>query len=198
MIKDVVVNLSLGAGHDPALDYALSLAEAFDAHVCGVAFEYEPVIPPTFMGGVPTDLIDAQRAENKKVADAALARFEAAAKRSNLSAEHRSFEATLMGAADTFAQIARRFDISIVGQSEPEKASPPDFIIEGALFDSGRPVIVVPYIPRAGLKLDRVIVCWDGSRTAARAIADALPILAKAKSIDVVTIASKGATSVSW
>jgi nucleotide-binding universal stress UspA family protein len=192
MIKDVVVNLSLGAGHDPALDYALSLAAAFDAHICGVAFEYEPVIPPTFMGGVPTDLIDAQRAENKKLADAALARFEAAAKRSSLSAEHRSFEATLMGAADTFAQIARRFDISVVGQSEPEKASPQEFIIEGALFDSGRPVIVVPYIQREGLKLDRVIVCWDASRTAARAIADALPLLANAKMIDVVTIASKG------
>lgn len=192
MIKDVVVNLSLGAGRDPALDYALSLAEAFDAHICGIAFEYEPVIPPTFMGGVSTDLIEAQRAENKKVADAALARFEAAAKRSSLSAEHRSFQATLMGAADTFAQIARRFDISVVGQSEPEKASPQEFVIEGALFDSGRPIIVVPYIQREGLKLDRVIVCWDASRTAARAVADALPLLAKAKMIDVVTIASKG------
>ena len=192
MIKDVVVNLSLGAERDAASDYALSLAAAFDAHICGVAFEYEPVIPPTFMGGIPTDLIDAQRVENKKIADAAVARFEAAAKRAGVSTEHRTFEGTLMGAAESFAGLARRFDISIVGQSEPDKPSPRDFVIEGALFDSGRPVIVVPYIQRAGLKLDRVIACWDASRTAARAIADAMPLLARAKMIDVVTISSKG------
>ena len=63
-----------------------------------------------------------------------------------------------------------------------------DLMIEGALFDSGRPVLVVPYIQRAGLKLDRVMVCWDGSRNAARAINDAMPFLSHTKAVDVVTI----------
>ena len=45
--------------------------------------------------------------------------------------------------------------------------------IEAALFESGRPVLVVPYIQSTGIKLDRVMVCWDGSRNAARAVADA-------------------------
>ena len=63
-----------------------------------------------------------------------------------------------------------------------------DLMIEGALFDSGRPVLVVPYIQRAGLKLDRVMVCWDGGRNAARAINDAMPFLSRAKAVDVLTI----------
>ena len=44
MIKDIVVNLGLGA-HDPAGTYAVSAAETFGAHLLGVAVAYEPVIP---------------------------------------------------------------------------------------------------------------------------------------------------------
>jgi nucleotide-binding universal stress UspA family protein len=61
-------------------------------------------------------------------------------------------------------------------------------MIEGALFGAGRPLIVVPQAQTQGLKLDRVIICWDGSRPAARAIADALPILQRAKTIEVVVV----------
>src|SRR6185437_13102831 len=92
---------------------------------------------------------------------------------------------------DTFAAMARRFDLSVIAQSQPEKVSPEELIVEGALFGSGRPVLVVPYIQKGGLKLDRVIVCWDASRNAARAVADAMPFLAKAKTIEVVIVASE-------
>jgi nucleotide-binding universal stress UspA family protein len=190
MIKDLVVNLPVGHRPVAAADYAISIAEAFGAHISGIAFAYEPVVAPTVMGGVPSDWIDAQRAESAKAADAAIARFEAASQRAGLSAEHRMLPATVGSAADLFGRIARRFDLSVVGQTEPERPAPEELIIESALFESGRPVIVVPYIQKQGLKLDRVLVCWDGSRTATRAIADSLPFLARAKAIDVVIVAS--------
>ena len=65
-------------------------------------------------------------------------------------------------------------------------------IAEGALFESGRPVIIVPYIQKEPLKLDRVMVCWDGSRAAARAIADAMPLLERAGRVEVVIVANEG------
>jgi nucleotide-binding universal stress UspA family protein len=136
-------------------------------------------------------VIDAQRAQSREAADAAAARFEQAAKRSGLSAEHHVAEATLAGAADAFGSIARRFDISVVGQAEPKKLAAQDLIIEAALFESGRPVLIVPYIQREGLKLDRVMVCWDGSRNAARAVGDAIPLLVRAKAVEVVLVASE-------
>ena len=68
---------------------------------------------------------------------------------------------TFASAGDQFGHIARRFDLSVVGQAEPETSAIEDKIIEAALFDSGRPAIVVPYIQKAPLKLDRVMVCWD-------------------------------------
>jgi nucleotide-binding universal stress UspA family protein len=52
-------------------------------------------------------------------------------------------------------------------------------------------VIFVPYIQKEGLKLDRVMVCWDGSRAATRAIADSLPFLQKAKQVEIVMVANK-------
>ncbi len=75
-----------------------------------------------------------------------------------------------------------------IGQARPAGEAPEEAIIEGALFESGPPVLIVPYIQKTGLKLDRVMVCWDGSRNAARAVADALPLLRRAGAVEVVTI----------
>jgi nucleotide-binding universal stress UspA family protein len=56
------------------------------------------------------------------------------------------------------------------------------------LFGSGRPVIIVPHTQKQPLKLDGVLVCWDGSRPAARAIGDAMPFLVRAKSIEILVV----------
>jgi len=190
MIKDLVVNLSVG-GPDVAGPFAISVADAFGAHVAGVAFSYEPIIPPTVMGGIPSAYIDEQRAENDKAANDAAARFDEAARRAGVSFESHALGASVAGAAERFGAIARRFDLSVVGQAEPDKAAPEELIAENALFSSGRPVLVVPYIQKDALKLDRVMVCWDASRNAARAIADAMPLLKRAKTIEVVIVASE-------
>ena len=105
--------------------------------------------------------------------------------------ESRILSASLPGSADRFGAIARRFDLAVVGQAEPDKAGAQELVAEGALFSSGRPVVIVPYIQKAGLTLDRVMVCWDASRNAARAIADAMPFLKRARAIDVVIVASE-------
>ena len=188
MIKDVVVNLTGGHPQDFASEYAISVAAAFGAHVVGVGFVYEPVIPGSLLGGIPTDLIEAQREENSRAAKEAIGRFEAAAKAAGLSAETRLVDASVAGAADQFGRIARRFDIAVVGQARREQGASEELLIEGALFGSGRPVVIVPYIQKQGLKLDRVIVCWDGSRPAARAIGDAMPFLKRAKTIEIVVV----------
>src|SRR5215472_11478809 len=157
MIKDLVVNLPVEGKPTAAADYAISIAEAFDAHISGIAFAYEPAVAPTVMGGVPSDWIDAQRAESAEGANTVAAQFAAAAQRAGLSAEHRVLSATVGGAADLFGRIARRFDLAVVGQTRPDRPAPEELIIESALFESGRPVIVVPYIQKQGLKLDRVL-----------------------------------------
>jgi len=190
MIKDIVVNLGLGE-QNPAGNFAISIAEAFGAHLLGVAFAYEPVIPGSVMGGIPPEFLETQRAESEKSARSAIARFEQAAKRAGISFETRVLSASVSGASDLLGRIGRRFDIVVLGQPTRDKPMPEEVIDEGVLFECGRPVIFVPFIQKAGLKLDRVMLCWDGGRTATRAIADSMPFLEKAKQVEVVVVGSK-------
>ena len=190
MLKDLVVNLAVDGSTDPAAEYALSIAAAFEAHIAGTAFAFEPVISSTAMGDNSSYIIDSAIAENERAANAAIDRFEKAAKRRGVSAEARSITAQVVNAADRFGSIARRFDLSIVAQYDLEKAGVEDLFVQSALFTSGRPTMIVPYIQKAPIKLDRIVCCWDGSQTATRAIADATPFLQKAKTIDLLIVAT--------
>jgi nucleotide-binding universal stress UspA family protein len=191
MFKDVVVNISGRGPRDFAAEYATSIAATFGAHIAGISFLYEPVIPDGTLGGIPVDLIELQREENSKVANEAVSRFEAGVKKAGISAETRILDATFGGAATLFAQIARRFDLAVVGQAQREGGASDALMVEGALFESGRPLVVVPYIQKRGLTLERVLACWDGGRTAARAIGDAMPFLERAKAVDIVIVAEE-------
>jgi nucleotide-binding universal stress UspA family protein len=191
MFKDVVVNISGRGPRDFAAEYATSIAATFRAHIAGISFLYEPVIPDGTLGGIPVDLIELQREENSKVANEAVSRFEAGVKKAGISAETRILDATFGGAATLFAQIARRFDLAVVGQAQREGGASDALMVEGALFESGRPLVVVPYIQKRGLTLERVLACWDGGRTAARAIGDAMPFLERAKAVDIVIVAEE-------
>jgi len=191
MIKDIVVNLSVGTDGGPAGDYAVSVAAAFDAHLAGIAFVFDPIVPVSGMGYIPAEVIETQQADNEAAAKAAIDRFAEATRRAGLSAEPLSLTASLAGAGDQFGRIARRFDLAIVGQGEPETSPVEEIIAETTLFESGRPMIMVPYIQKAPLKLDNVMLCWDGSRQAARAIADAMPLLETAGRVEIVIITNE-------
>lgn len=195
MIKDILVSLSLDESRDAVGDYAMSAAELFGAHLSGIALSFIPVIPVTMpMEALGVNIVAAEQTKNRKAATVAVGRFENSLRAGGLRGEARMFETGVAEASNQFGQFARRFDLSVVGQAKP---SQPEgrMVIEGALFGSGRPLIVVPYIQRKGIKLDRVAVCWDGSRAAARATGDAMPLLTRAKKVDVVTIGSAPAKS---
>ncbi len=191
MIKDIVVNLSVGEKAGPADDYAVSVAATFGAHLAGIAFLFDPIVPVSGAGYIPAEVIEIQERENETATKAALDRFTASCDRAGVGAEPLTLSTSFAGAGDQFGRIARRFDLSIVGQAEPETSAVEDIVAEAALFESGRPVIVVPYIQKAPLKLDRVMLCWDGSRAAARAIADAMPLLERAGRVEVVIVANE-------
>ncbi len=190
MVKDIIVNLGLGA-RDPAGVYAISVAEAFKAHVLGAAVSYEPVIPGNVFGGIPPEIIEGQRRESENKARAAVSRFEQTAKREGLSYETRILNTSIADAAAQLGRIGRRFDLIVLGQPEADSWTPDEVIDETVLFESGRPVIFVPFIQKGGMTLDHVLICWDGSRAAARAVADALPFLKKAKQVEVLIVSEK-------
>jgi nucleotide-binding universal stress UspA family protein len=191
MLRDVLVHLANGVSDDAALDYAVSLAQAFEAHLAGAAFADE--IPPALiLNGAPPEWLDRYRAEARDSAKSAVARCEAAAKRAGISVQAGWMPTPVTGAANLFARIARRFDLSVVRQADPGKDSLAPLIIEAALFETGRPALVVPCAQKAGLALDRVMIGWDGSASATRAIGDAMPFLQRAKAVQLVTVVGHG------
>jgi len=187
VIKDISVSLRMGEQDSPAEKYAISMAAALKAHVAGIAFAYDPV-EMMAQWGYMAAAVGEQWPDYKEQAAATLDRFSEAAGRAAISFERIMAPVDLANAGDRFGGIARRFDLSIVAQPEAEKAAVEKMIVSGAIFDSGRPVVVVPYIQTAPFKLDRVMICWDNSRPAARAIADAMPVLGLARSTEVVTV----------
>jgi nucleotide-binding universal stress UspA family protein len=191
MIKDVIVHLEHDATRDAVRDYALSIAEKFDVYLAGVAFGYVANIPSFVLPDFPAEILADLAANTEMAARGAIERFDAAVKRSGISAESRLLMQSEFGPPRTFAAMGRRFDLSVIMQSDDDSGASNDSLIEAALFDSGRPLIVVPYIQKGGLELDHIICCWDGGRAAARALNDALPLLKKARVVDLLIVANE-------
>ena len=88
MIKDIVANLSVREGPDVAMDFAVSVAVAFNARLAGIAFVYEPIIPVMIdMYGIPPDVIELQRVESERAAKAAVARLDKAGRDAGVATE---------------------------------------------------------------------------------------------------------------
>ena len=186
MIKDVIVKLEQQA-RDPAQDFSISVAKTLGAHLAGVALAFVPEVLSRFPQ-LPRDMLAEIVTHSENAAQAAIDRFDAAARQRDVSREHRMLKAaTEAEAPSVLATFARRFDLSVLMQSEPNVVNNDD-MIETSLLESGRPLVVVPYIQREGLQLNRVICCWDGSRAATRAINDALPLLVRAGTIDLLIV----------
>jgi hypothetical protein len=125
---------------------------------------------------IPPDIAAQTIAESEKVALAAIERFDAAARRQP------GFRGAPPVQDDRGGSPRNSVDVHQALRSQRVHAIRPngvdnDDMIETSLFESGRPLMVVSYIQKDGLKLDHVVCCWDGSRAAARAFNDALPLL---------------------
>ncbi|MBL0726452.1 universal stress protein [Piscinibacter sp. HJYY11] len=88
------------------------------------------------------------------------------------------------------AQAALCADLVVLGQHEPGSATardvPADFV-ESVVVDSGKPALVVPYTGDVRTVGHNVLVAWNASRESARALGAALPLLAHAKQVHVVS-----------
>lgn len=192
MIKDILVTLPTGDAPSFALDYAVTVAKTFDAHLTGIAFVQDLASAGALCNGATVIALDDYRREAEAAAEAAKVRFEETRQREGLTAESRALNAGAISLPELLARTARRFDLTILPQADLEDAGSAEIMIEAALLGSGRPILIVPYLQEGGVKFDRILVCWDGSHSAARAIADAMPFLTRAEQVEVVTVATDG------
>jgi nucleotide-binding universal stress UspA family protein len=187
MPSDILLHIPLFRPAKPLIDCAVSLAGQFGAHLDGVAFDYQPLGIMASPGG-DVAVLTAPSEVSLAQAKAAIDQFEEAARRAGISYSSEILDSTLGPAGGILAQTARLYDLTIVGQPDSSAPTCDDMLPEAVLFGSGRPILLVPYIHRGPLKIDNAMICWDGSRTAARAVHDSLPFLRMADKIEVVTV----------
>jgi len=185
-IKDILVLLD--ASSQAAGPYAVSAASTFAAHLTAAALVTAPTTSIGF-AEVPSAFLAAVLEDERSIARQIVEAFAMEAQRSNIAIQTEIAEASAGTIQQTLGGLARYFDLTIVEQPNPDVPGETGVVIEAALFGSGRPVIVVPYIQTAPLQLGTALVAWDGSATAARAVGASMPLLVRAKRVEVVMIA---------
>jgi nucleotide-binding universal stress UspA family protein len=130
-----------------------------------------------------------KRSPKRAVAEKAYANFAAAAP-AGVRTELVIIETISPFAKDRFGKLGRHFDFSIVCQRSPDSGEE-NSLAQGAIFGSGRPVFIVPFVHRGPAMLGKAMVCWDGGVPAARAIAGAMPLLRRSGKVEVVRMSEK-------
>ena len=176
--KDLLVVLDSETASRERMRLAATLAERFAAHLVGLYPLPLPEVPRHF-GYYDPALLDPffreLREKSQELSDKEREAFEHAASLSGLSAEWRAVEA---GMESDTALHARYVDLTILGQLDPDRGDA-DLIRprpEHVTLASGRPVLVVPYAGHFETVGRRVLIGWNATREATRAVNDAMPL----------------------
>lgn len=187
-LKTILVHVDTGPSAPARLKLSAELAARFGAHVTGL-YVRRPFQAPAFTDAGPAMDSLYRTYENATKADEALATesFGNLIGGTSLSSEWRVTDGLV---EEVVAAHARYVDLVIVGQAEPDApatTTPPD-LAETVAMAGERPVLIVPHIGAVKPPGKTVLLCWNGTREAARAATGALPILEKADKVIILLI----------
>ena len=190
MYKDILVLIPTERPMRAVIDGSISLAARLNAHIDAVAVGYVASSTAYVMegGAAVAAVFEMERERAVERAEAALAIFQAEATNAGISCTCHPLGAIPADAAGSLGEMARLHDLSIVLQPDPAQGSFDNDAPGEILFQAGGPVLFLPYTFRGTFKANRIGICWDGSRLAARATRDAAPFLARAEEIVIITI----------
>ncbi len=189
MIKDVMVWLDGGISDDIRLGAVAEIARRFESQVIGLFLNPLP-LPAPVDGDVTGALTAAELMERAREAgdrtEELLARRLRQLER---SVEIRRFDVMVGDVAEVAAREARCADTFVA--LRPNGAMDPEKLVEGVLFGSGRHIFLVPETGRPAISFDRILIAWNGSREAARALTESMPFLHEAHEVTVVVVTER-------
>jgi len=190
MYRNLLVSIPTERPPQPVIDGAISLASRYKAELDAVAVGYESSSMPLVAegGAAVAAIFEVEREKALERAHAALALFESEAKRAGVTHSSRAISALQGEAAAIVGATARLYDLTVVAQPEFSRDTFDNTLAQEILFQSGGPVLFMPYTFKGAFHTRRVGICWDGSRLAARAVRDATPLLEQAEAITIITI----------
>ena len=192
MFRNILVHVPSERPVRPVIEVAVALAMAHRPHLDAVAIGYELMSGAGMIveGGsaAVAAVMEVEQERAQERADAAISVFEVEAKLAKIDYGVRSFAAIPAEAGETIGALARLYDMTIVLQPNSSNSSYDNDIPQAILFNSGGPMLMVPYIHKGPLDTHHIGIAWDGSRLAARALRDAMPFLTGAKAVTVIAI----------
>jgi nucleotide-binding universal stress UspA family protein len=192
MFRNILVHLPSERPIRPVIDAAISLAIARRSHLDAVAIGYESMSAVGMVveggGAAVAAVMGVEEERARERADAAISVFEIEAKLANIAYGTRTVVAIPAEAEETIGELARLYDLTVVLQPETSHFSHDNLIPQAVLFNSGGPMLMVPYTHKGPLDTRHVGIAWDGSRLAARALRDALPFMTSFEAVTVITV----------
>lgn len=190
-LKDILVYVDGSPRSYATLALAAGLAREFQAYLVGlhvVGFTLPSYDPATYLGGWPGPSLAGRIGElEDHVAEECKQRFEDQLKQTGINGEWHQSEGMV---ADSVAREARYVDLAVVTQVDVHQ--PPlgtrRVVPQEVLLASGRPVLVVPHTGSFEKLGGHVLIGWNGSSEAARAVNDAMPFLVRAQKVTVLVV----------
>jgi nucleotide-binding universal stress UspA family protein len=186
-IKTILLHLVNDDRLSSNIEIALGLATENDAHVVGV-YTVTPATPPTsFMGYIPPEFIERTRALEAENAEKTSAVLKEAAAKVNISVSTYKEEGYALDILNKHALVA---DLVIVGQvnSDDDRSAQYQYLADELVVSSPCPVLAVPYAGKYQNFGEHVLIGWNNTREAARAVSGALPFLIKAKKVTLLSV----------
>ena len=185
--KTIAVHLDASQRAHPRLEMALRLAKHFGAHLTGVYAVFSPD-PRSLYVMAGTASYYATHEQLRAEQRGALERlFHAELNRAEVAGEWIAIDEPANLAVSRRGRCA---DLIIAGQDDPN--DPESYVgnafPENLVMSAGRPVLLVPNASNVTSPGAHVMVCWDGSREATRAVHDALPFMRAARLVTIVTV----------
>ena len=183
--RTILVQLDDRAESRSRLGIAIGLARDYSAQLVGIYLDGTPEITPSVAALLPNDVVAQYLRRGADVQREGEDAFRQATGAAGLTdVEWRAPPGSSIDAAVAHGRCA---DLIVVGQPLAAEAgwSFPAQLVAAVLLETGRPILVVPYVGGPAIVGGDVLVAWDGGREATRALADAMPLLVRAKRVTV-------------
>ncbi|GAB3254100.1 universal stress protein [Chitinimonas naiadis] len=185
--RNILVHVDSSLRSTARVRFALQLAEAYDAHLTGLFVAPSPNI--ALVGPYPAaaEVFYSINEEIERDAESARAKFEQI---THTYRERSEWQQIISRPVEAINLCARYHDLVILGQTDPGNPVDglPANLPESVGLASGRPVLMFPYTGDFQAVGKHVVVAWNGSREATRALTDAIPLLRRAEKVTVLTI----------
>lgn len=186
-VKTILLHLNNDPQLESRIETALNLAALHGAHIKALYTIAQVTVPTSFMGYVPPEFIEQSKVSEEKEAAEAKAKLD---KLASVAGQEVELVIEEGYSPDLINEHAVAVDLVIIGQGDPdaENNMQSQYIADELVVSSPRPVLVIPYTGEYKLFGKHVLVAWNNSREASRALHEALPFLKNADNVTLLSV----------